>query len=305
MTQRTLVLKVTPGQATALESRLREGLPPDAEWRRVPHARFSVKAQGVVLTCYSSGKVVVQGGSVDVFADRFLAGLAAAPAKQGARAGDVDLPFDAVTVGSDEAGKGDYFGPLVVACVYARPDDADWLTELGVTDSKTLSDDRARRLAGRIEGHLDHEVVLLEPEAYNARHGAVGNVNVVLGELHAEAIGRVLARHDDVETVIVDRFAAERAVAEPLRRRVAVVPRIVQVPRAERHPVVAAASIVARAAFLDGLAACSDACGTDLHKGAGAPTDAPARRVLEIGGLDLLRKVAKLHFKNTGRARRS
>lgn len=300
MSQTTLVLKATPAQAAQLEQHLRDALPPTAEWRSVPHARFSVKALGAVLTCYSSGKVVVQGSDLASFADRFLAELVPAGAR--AATDDPDLPFDRPTIGSDEAGKGDYFGPLVVAAVRATPGDAAWLAELGACDSKVLSDPAARRLAGRIEARLDHAIVRLDPPAYNRRHRECGNVNVLLGELHAEAIAGLLARHPDVELAIVDRFGDERHVAEPLRERSARMPEIVQVPRAERHPAVAAASIVARAAFLDALDACSDACGTDLHKGAGEPTDVAARRVVAIGGRELLATVAKLHFKNTLRA---
>jgi ribonuclease HIII len=304
VSQETRVLKVGPAQAAALETRLRGGLPPEAEWRPVPHARFSVKALGTVVTCYTSGKLVVQGRDLDTFAARFFDDFTPVAGKAQVDGGDPDLPFDVVTIGSDEAGKGDYFGPLVVAAVRAGPDDAAWLAEIGVADSKVLADDKARRLAGQIEARLDHQIVRLDPPAYNARHAAVRNVNIVLGALHAEAIAALLGRHADVRLALVDRFGDERHVADPLRARVPVLPRIVQVPRAERHPAVAAASVLARAAFLDGLQDCSEACGTDLHKGAGEPTDVAARRVFAIGGRALLETVAKMHFKNTLRAER-
>lgn len=299
MTQETRVYKIGPAAAAALESSLQDGVP-HAEWRTAPHARFALKADGVVVTCYTSGKLVVQGAELDVFAARFLEDLTAAPSK-GAKKSDPELAFDVVTVGSDEAGKGDYFGPLVVAAVRAAPSDEAWLAELGVTDSKALSDDRSRRLAGLIEERLDFEIVRLGPEDYNARHADCRNVNILLGAMHAEALAALLSRNADVEQVVVDRFGEERHVLTPLRARVERLPKVVQVPRAERHPAVAAASVVARAAFLDGLAACSEEAGTDLHKGAGEPTDAAARRVFAIGGRELLATVAKLHFKNTQR----
>jgi len=299
VTQETRVYKVSPASAAALEGSLRDGLP-FAEWRTAPHARFALKADGIVVTCYTSGKLVVQGADLTTFADRFLGDLAQAKAK-GAKPGDPELTFDVVTVGSDEAGKGDYFGPLVVAAVRAAPEDAAWLAELGVTDSKALSDERSKRLAGLIEERLDFEVIRLGPEDYNARHASCGNVNILLGAMHAEALAALLARNADVGQAVVDRFGEERHVVTPLRARVERLPKIIQVPRAERHPAVAAASVIARAAFLDGLAACSDAAGTDLHKGAGEPTDIAARRVFAIGGRDLLAKVAKMHFKNTQR----
>lgn len=299
MTQTTQVFVVDPREAAELEQRLRDGLPPDAEWRPVPHARFSVKALGVVLTCYRSGKVVLQGSRLEAFVDRFLP-RAQAAAKGKAQVDD-ELLLDAATIGSDEAGKGDYFGPLVVAACFATPAEAARLAELGVTDSKTLDDRRARRLAGILEGELDHELIVVDPAEYNSRWGESRNLNTLLAELHAEAIGALYERHPDVEVVVVDRFAADRVLGAALQARGGPPGRLVHVPRAERHAVVAAASILARAAFLDGLDRCSDACGTDLHKGAGPPVDRVARRVVEIGGRDLLGTVAKLHFKNTGK----
>jgi ribonuclease HIII len=303
MSQATRVLEVRdPQQAAAIERRLRDGLPPEAEWRPAPHASFSVKALGVVATCYRSGKLVLQGRELDTFVARFLPELA--PAGKGERRNDPELPFDATVIASDEAGKGDYFGPLVVAAVVAAPADTESLRELGVADSKTIADERARRIAGALTRALDHEIVSLLPERYNAEHRARGNLNLMLADLHADAIAALRQRHPDVELVVVDRFADERVLAKALAAREVRVDRLVQAPRAERHPAVAAASILARVAFLEGLAACSDECGTDLHLGAGPPTDVAARRVYAIGGRDLLAKVAKLHFKNTARAER-
>ncbi|MGE3173332.1 MAG: ribonuclease HIII [Planctomycetota bacterium] len=297
----TRVLTLDAAAARALEERLRRELPPDAEWRRVDHARFAVKALGASVVCYTSGKLVVQGKVLDAFAREFLDGLAAAaPKAAGAKgAADAPLPFDAPTIGSDEAGKGDYFGPLVVASVYIEPAAAAELAALRVADSKTLSDQRMYPMAERIEQRFDCEVRTLMPPDYNARWAADPNVNHVLADLHADAIAALLARHPEA-TVVVDRFASEQVLAQRLRQRAAP-RRLVQVPRAEAHPVVGAASIVARVHFLEGLARCQEDSGTDLHKGAGPPADEAARRAFAIGGRALLARVAKLHFKNSQR----
>lgn len=312
MTQTTRVLKVAgAAAATALQERLVSGLPPDAEWRRVPHARFSVKALGVVLTCYTSGKVVLQGADLDTFVARFLDGAPDASKSKTTKPADTDLAFDKPTAGSDETGKGDYFGPLVVAACHASPDQLGLLEEIGVTDSKALSDSRARMLAGKVEAAFEHEVRVIEPRQYNELHAATPNINTLLADLHAEVHAALFSRVRGPaalgsleDTVVIDRFARDALVAGTLAARGVKPGRLVQVPRAERHPVVAAASILARAAFLDGLQRASDECGTDLHKGAGAPTDLAAQRVWEIGGDDLLRAVAKYHFKNTQKVRR-
>ncbi len=301
MTQETRVFKLTASQSAALRNSLNEGLPPDADWRSVPHASFSVKALGTVITCYKSGKVVLQGSDLDSFEARFLGDGHTAQAKKQA---PPQLELLASTIGSDEAGKGDYFGPLVVTAFYATPDDLPKLREIGVTDSKTLSDDRARRLAGLLEQDFDARTLVVDPVSYNQRYAEAGNLNTLLAELHAEALSELLGQHDDTEVIIVDKFAHESLVAKALKRHrksrsIETDPKLVQVTKAEQHPVVAAASILARAAFLDGLALCSEGCGSDLHKGAGTPVDSCARRIVEIGGRDLLSTVAKMHFKNT------
>lgn len=292
----TRVYELTGAQARALETSLRELLPPDADWRRVDHAAFSVRAQGVTATYYKSGKLVVQGSGVDAFARRFLAGVGAPRPASGAPA----IAFDRPTIGSDEAGKGDYFGPLVVAACFAEPTQTGVLRKVGVADSKSLGDRRMTAMAALLEQELDVEVRLLEPPDYNRRYARDPNVNHLLADLHAEAIAALLERHPQAG-IVVDRFGSESLLETRLRRITGRAVKLLQVPRAEAHPVVAAASIVARIRFIEGLQSCADACGTGLHKGAGPPVDVAGRRVFRIGGRDLLAKVAKMHFKNTGR----
>lgn len=298
MSQETRVFQVSPQRAIELERALVATLPAaETEWRPVPYARFSVKACGVVLTCYQSGKVVLQGQDLDTFQQRFAPDLSSGSEPTPRAAGQLDLA--ARTVASDESGKGDYFGPLVVAAVFATPADARRLHDIGVADSKLLDDARVRRVAALIEREFDHEIAAIPPREYNHVYAATGNLNTLLAELHARALARLLGRHSDTEVVIVDKFGNDRLVADALSAQQVSVPRLVQVVRAEQHPAVAAASIVARAAFLDGLAKCSDDVGTDLPKGAGSPVDGAAKRVARIGGRELLGTVAKLHFRNT------
>jgi ribonuclease HIII len=301
MAQETRVFEVTPPQAASLEERLRQQLPPEAQWRTVPHARFSVKALGVVLTCYHSGKLVAQGSDLTTFQSRFLTDLRSSPAS-GPSPESPQPPQP--SIGSDEAGKGDYFGPLVVAAVHADPEQIRWLREARAADSKSVADTRAHTLAGQIQETLDCRVVSLMPTQYNERHRAAGNLNLLLAELHAEVLAPLIQAHGVDEVVMVDKFAAPALVQKALMDRGVRPTNLLCETRAEAYPVVAAASLLARSAFLHGLAECSDLCGTDLHKGAGAPVDQAGRRVLEIGGRELLAKVAKLHFRNTSKISR-
>lgn len=296
MSQATRVFEgLDAARVQELRAALEQALPAGAEWRPTPHAHFSVKAEGVVATCYQSGKLVLQGQDLDAFVARYLHEvLGGTQAKT-----EPTLPIEGVTLGSDETGKGDYFGPLVVAAVCVEPAQEARLREAGVTDSKKLSDSRARTLAGLLERELPHEFSVLMPEHYNSAYERAGNVNLLLAEMHARALARLLERAPQAAHVIVDQFTDAKVLAQALARARPGHPPLTQVAKGERHVAVAAASILARARFLDGLQQCNEACATELAKGAGDPVDAAAREVLKIGGRALLAKVAKLHFANT------
>lgn len=290
MTQATLVLELSPSEQSELAERLRSGT---FESRVVPHARFSVKGEGVVATLYTSGKLVVQGSEAELFTQRYLGRLPDAPPREQALA-DATRPL----VGADEAGKGDYFGPLCAAAVLLPPELRGELARLGVTDSKRLSDQTVARLAPVLEANLTHAVEVLDPPAYNAAWQRSRNVNEVLADLHAKAIARVAGPG---VAVLIDRFAAESVMAGRLR---SIGCELTQATRAEREPAVAAASVLARNAFLEGLQRLSDEWAVDLQKGAGEPTDRAARRFVALHGLEKLEAVAKVHFKNTEKVRR-
>lgn len=302
MSQETRVFALSAGAVSGLEQTLQGKLPGHTEWRSVPHARFACKVDGVVLTCYNSGKLVLQGQGLDGFCARFLSDLPASD-KPSQKSNRGDLPLVRATIGSDEAGKGDYFGPLVVAAVYCRAEDATRLQKIGVTDSKSLTDKRCRLLAGKLQNEFDHRIETLMPPNYNQRYDQVGNLNHMLADLHASAVMKLAKAHPEASEILIDKFANESLLATRLSEVTRDGPELVQVVRAERNTVVAAASILARTAFLDGLKQCAQSCGSDLAKGAGTPVDQSAQRVYEIGGMDLIAKVAKIHFKNSGKIR--
>ncbi len=219
-------------------------------------------------------------------------------AKQNSQAG---LELTCPTIGSDEAGKGDYFGPLVVAAVHCSPEDLPDLDKMRIRDSKTVSDQRCLLLAAQLEERFDHRIKVLMPEAYNHAYAASGNLNDLLADMHADCLIGLAATNPDTEELLVDKFANEKLIARRLTEVTDKGTRLTQVTRAERHPSVAAASIIARAGFLSGLHECSEQCGSELAKGAGEPVDRASKRVFEIGGMKLLSTVAKIHFKNTSK----
>jgi ribonuclease HIII len=269
------------------------------QFHPVAHAWWGARGDGVTVVFYRSGKIVVQGRDAEAFAARHL-GAAPAPKPVAAPARSTRP-----TAGSDESGKGDYFGPLAVAAVLVRPEDAALVEELRIVDSKLAGDERIRRAEGIIAERFPNAVRVLGPEAYNAAHRECGNANVLLGRLHAEVLDEVLSGVPDPSAVriVVDKFGDPSHVTKrlgPAARRAEFLMHV----RAESEPAVAAASFLARAAFLRGMdelrALAPDGF---LPLGASDPRILGVARALHReGGLEWLGKFAKLHFKTTAKA---
>jgi ribonuclease HIII len=251
-----------------------------------------VKGEGVVATLYDSGKLVVQGSEPERFLVRFTDEPAPAPPRP-LRPLTKTVTATEPIVGSDEAGKGDWFGPLVVAAVRIDIEEAGEIAEFGVADSKSLSDTRVLRLAALLRDRVSHSVVRIDPPEYNRRYPTYPGLNEFLTDLHVEAIREV---GKDEDRVIVDQFAWGNPVQMGLSDTKL---RVEERPRAEEELAVAAASVLARAEFLLAIMELSERNGMELFKGAGPLTDrAGARFVIEHGEAKLA-QVAKLHFKNT------
>jgi ribonuclease HIII len=217
-------------------------------------------------------------------------------------------------IGSDESGKGDYFGPLVAAAVYVTPAQEAALRAAGVRDSKLLDDAVARRAAAevrRICAGRDAQMVLA-PAEYNVRYAELRargeNLNHLLAQGHVRVIEALLAGGripaEPPPAVIADQFADERHVRERLERatraRGLPMPALLQMPRAEANVAVAAASILARDRFLGWLEEASTRYGMVLPKGGSKPEIVEAaRRIVAQHGRDELANVAKIHFATT------
>ncbi len=204
-------------------------------------------------------------------------------------------------IGTDESGKGDYFGPLVIAAAWADPATEDLLRSWGVTDSKKLSDGRARSLAAEMaKAGIPTSVVAIGPERYNDLYVKMRNLNRLLAWGHARAIENLLEKANATE-IVTDQFGDESLVRKALLDKGRQV-NLIQMHQGERDIVVAAASVVARSEFLKRMDQLSHTIGVELLKGAGPGVDQVAARILARGGMDLLATVAKCHFKNTQKA---
>jgi ribonuclease HIII len=252
------------------------------------------------LNVYRTGKVSAGGKAsplLDLIEDWRLARTDAGKQRPQSQAGRSVEPDATPRVGTDEAGKGDYFGPLVVAGVRVRGEEsARKLREIGVRDSKTLSVPGARDLAWRILESVGDEnvrVVVLHPQEYETRRKTAGNINKLLAEVNVQIFREL---QDGVELFVVDEFArAARSYLEPELPRGM---RLVVRPRAEDDVAVAAASVMARARYLEELEELSREVRLELPRGATHVTGA-ARRVVEERGEEGLAEVAKLHFGTT------
>ncbi|MFT5478750.1 MAG: ribonuclease HIII [Planctomycetota bacterium] len=299
MAQKTLVVKVPAPEQGPLQERLAQGA---FEFRTVPHALFSVKGEGAVATLYKSGKFVIQSAEPEAFLAAYTSiALEAAPQ---ASAAELQLArVDEPVIGSDETGKGDYFGPLVVCAVYLEPADVPEIKEAGIVDSKRLTDKRAGLLGAWLRSRVPFSIQRLDPPEYNRVYPTYRGLNPLLADLHGRAVRDLIetlaGRHgadDGRLRVVVDQFAHESVMLRALRGAPV---RLEQAPRAEANPAVAAASVIARQEFLACMQDLSTEYGAELRKGAGAQVDEAGRELVRTHGADVLPRLAKMHFKNT------
>jgi ribonuclease HIII len=213
------------------------------------------------------------------------------------------FPASAAHIGTDESGKGDYFGPLVVAGFLLEDEQAAVLKEFGVKDSKNLSDNRCREIAEILKKGYTHSLVVIGPEKYNELYEKMRNLNRILAWGHARAIENILERVP-CPRAVTDQFGDEAYIVNALMKKGKAI-ELMQKPRAEEDLAVAAASILARAEFLKRLFFLGQEWGLDLPKGSALKTEEAALKLIRKHGVDVLGKAGKLHFKITARVLRT
>ncbi|HMS84880.1 MAG TPA: ribonuclease HIII [Nitrospira sp.] len=201
-------------------------------------------------------------------------------------------------IGIDESGKGDYFGPLVIAAVFVNATTQRELKLMEVRDSKKIADARILELAPDIKTICPHSVVAIGPRKYNELYAKIRNLNRLLAWGHAKALETLLERGVTCERAISDQFGDERLILNALQEKGRMIV-LEQRTKAESDLAVAASSILARAEFLIRLKRLSSEVGTTLPKGASPAVELAAKMVIKKHGQDRLGSVAKLHFKTT------
>jgi ribonuclease HIII len=209
------------------------------------------------------------------------------------------FPAEKGHIGTDESGKGDYFGPLVVAGVFVPEEQQNVLTELGIRDSKKISDNRIRELAILLKKGYKHSLVAIGPERYNELYTKLRNLNKILAWAHSRAIENIL-EEVNCSVAVTDQFGDKSFVLNALMKKGREI-ELIQRPKAEEDLAVAAASILARAEFLRRLYFLSQDVGMDLPKGSSSLVDEAGLRLVKLHKVEILDKVAKKHFKITRR----
>lgn len=269
-------------------------------FRDLEYAHFAAEHRGenVNVAMYKSGKFVIQGKGTTDFIQFYLEPCLLGEARLGYEHVHNPTMLDA-RIGVDESGKGDFFGPLVVAGVYLDATTAMQMHELGVRDSKAItSDTKIEALAKEIRAATKWDVLTIGNEAYNRLQAKMGSVNSLLGWGHARVIENMLAKVPGAPKAISDQFGNKRIIEQALMERGKKI-ELVQRHKAESDLAVAAASILARAEFVRRLKMLGKAAGVLLPKGASAAVEAAARELVAKKGSAALATVAKLHFRTT------
>lgn len=265
--------------------------------KKIPYAIFQAQEEDTVITLYESGKAMFQGISADVDASMW----AMLQDKKEETNNEEDL-YNITSIGSDEVGTGDYFGPVVVCAAYVNIEDIKFLEELKVKDSKQITDDYIRKIAPTIAKKIDYELLVLSNKEYNEKYKIIKNINKIKAIMHNKVLYTLHQRHSDCNKIIIDEFAKENSYFNYLKEVTNVERNLIFTPKAEnKNMAVATAAILARFSFLEIMDKLSDKYHEPLLKGASSEVDKQAERLIEKYGKEVLEDIAKLHFINTER----
>ncbi|WP_419958688.1 ribonuclease HIII [Psychrobacillus psychrotolerans] len=274
--------------------------------RSAPGVIFAAKLADTAITIYKSGKVMFQGNGSTREAS--LWGTSSTKTTTTGAKGDL-LPPNFATLsilGSDETGTGDYFGPITVAACFVSSEQVELVKALGVKDSKMLTDDIMRKMAPDLMATLTHSVLVLKNEKYNdiqSRGSSQGRIKALM---HNQALKHVLKKMDSEKPayILIDQFAERGIYYNHIKTEKEIVrENVLFSTKAEQlHVSVAAASIIARYAFLKEMDRLTEIAGTTIPKGASAKVDEIAAKIYLKHGEEFLKSITKWHFANTGKA---
>ena len=260
-----------------------------------PYIRYFLRLPQATVSIYTSGKVLLQGEGAEKYARFFGYQVVEETSGQ-------NLPL----IGTDEVGNGSYFGGLAVVASFVTPDQHDFLRKLGVGDSKTLTDQKIRQIAPMLKEKIQHQALLLSPSKYNEVIGDRYNAVSVKVALHNQAIYLLLQKGIQPEKIVIDAFTSAKNYDKYLTQEANRFSNPISLEeKAEgKYLAVAVSSIIARDLFLENLENLGRELGYQLPSGAGTASDKVASQILQAYGMQGLNFCAKLHFKNTEKAKK-
>ena len=260
-----------------------------------PYIRYFLRLPQATVSIYTSGKVLLQGEGAEKYASFFGYQVVEETSGQ-------NLPL----IGTDEVGNGSYFGGLAVVASFVTPDQHAFLRKLGVGDSKTLTDQKIRQIAPILKEKIQHQALLLSPSKYNEVIGDRYNAVSVKVALHNQAIYLLLQKGIQPEKIVIDAFTSAKNYDKYLAQEANRFSNPISLEeKAEgKYLAVAVSSIIARDLFLENLENLGRELGYQLPSGAGMASDKVASQILQAYGMQGLNFCAKLHFKNTEKAKK-
>lgn len=260
-----------------------------------PYIRYFLRLPQATVSIYTSGKVLLQGEGAKKYARFFGYQVVEETSGQ-------NLPL----IGTDEVGNGSYFGGLAVVASFVTPDQHAFLRKLGVGDSKTLTDQKIRQIAPILKDKIQHQALLLSPSKYNEVIGDRYNAVSVKVALHNQAIYLLLQKGVQPEKIVIDAFTSAKNYDKYLAQEANRFSNPISLEeKAEgEYLAVAVSSIIARDLFLENLENLGRELGYQLPSGAGTASDKVASQILQAYGMQGLNFCAKLHFKNTEKAKK-
>ena len=273
-----------------------------------PYAVFQAQDADTTITLYESGKIMFQGTCASIDANIWID----LEKKLNNRIINYDgteekaiekekLPFmEYSTIGSDEVGTGDFFGPIVVTATFVSTKDFDFLVNLGVRDSKKINDTTIKEIAPKIMQRIPYVTTILDNITYNKHYSKNNNMNKLKAILHNKALYTLKNKNNyNYAKIVVDQFCSEENYYKYLEDINDVVRHITFITKAEDKVLsVACASIISRYIFLQKMDELSDNIHIPLPKGAGSNVDKIALEIKEKYGMEKLQEIAKMNFSN-------
>ena len=278
-----------------------------------PYAVFQADDADCVVTLYESGKAVFQGISADISANMWIererrlnplkkVEVTNSENKEKKKDEIIIDPkvYNSSSIGSDEVGTGDYFGPIVVTAAYVKKEDIPYLEELGVKDSKKLTDDQIIKIVPSLLKKIKYESLILTNKEYNERYNDNNNMNKLKAVLHNKVLFKLRSEVESYDYIVVDEFAKPYVYYSYLKDSPNVVRNITFMTKGETKSLaVACASLISRYIFIQEFDKLGEKLDMFLPKGASNLVDEAGIKIVQKHGANILKDIAKYNFKNT------